>query len=269
MKLITWNINGYRAVSGQNPKTKYGEKIQKNTLFEFIEREEPDIICLQEIKADENQINEELRNPLGYISVYNTATSKKGYSGVAVFAKNQPKEIKKGIGIERFDVEGRVIEMVFDEFTLFNIYFPKGYADNDRLDFKLDFYDAITDIFSSKISAGESIIVAGDYNTAHKEIDLARPKENINTSGFIPVEREKLDKFVEIGLVDAFRLFESGNGHYTWWSQRGRAKENNIGWRLDYFFVSSDLKNKILSVKQYPEQDGSDHCPVSMVIDFS
>jgi len=268
MKFITWNINGYRAVSGQNPKTKYGEKIQKNTLFDFIKQENPDIICLQEIKADLEQIKEELRTPPGYESYYNCATSKKGYSGVAVFSKKKPSKITNGIGIERFDVEGRVIEAKYESFTMFNIYFPKGYAENERLDYKLDFYDSVSEIFAKKIASGESIIVTGDFNTAHKEIDLARPKENINTSGFIPIERQKLDKFVEIGLIDSFREFEKENGHYTWWSQRGRARENNIGWRLDYFFVSADLKNKLTSVKILPGQDGSDHCPVVMQISF-
>ena len=268
MKIITWNVNGYRAISGQNPKTKYGKKIQKNTIFEYVENENPDLLCMQEIKASEDQINEELRNPEGYGSVYNTSQGKKGYSGVGVFYKTKPLEIIKGTGIEKFDAEGRVLELKYENFTLFNIYFPKGYADNERLDFKLEFYDEMLKIFRKKVDDGESVIVTGDYNTAHKEIDLARPKENVNTSGFIPVEREKLDKLVDIGFTDAFREFESENGHYTWWSQRGRARENNVGWRLDYFFISNDLKDKLVNVIQQPAQEGSDHCPVVMEINL-
>ncbi len=268
MKIITWNVNGYRAISGQNPKTKYGKKIQKNTIFEYVENENPDILCMQEIKASEDQIKEELRTPSGYDSVYNTSQAKKGYSGVGVFYKSKPLDIIKGIGIEKFDAEGRVLELKYENFTLFNIYFPKGYADHERLDFKLDFYDEMLKIFKKKVDEGESVIVTGDYNTAHKEIDLARPKENVKTSGFIPVEREKLDKLADIGFTDAFREFVSENGHYTWWSQRGRARENNVGWRLDYFFVSNDLKDKLVNVTQQPKQEGSDHCPVVMEINL-
>ena len=263
-KIVSWNINGYRSITGQNPSRRYDKITNNNTLFEYIEREKPDILCLQETKANEEQIDSELRTPEGYHSIYNSAKNKKGYSGVALFTKIKPKNVLFGFGEKRFDDEGRIIVAEFDDFFLLNIYFPKGYVDHERLYYKLDFHDYIYDYLKSL--NGKNIIVSGDYNTAHKEIDLARPKQNTGTSGFLPEERKKLDELIEMGYVDTFRLFTKEGGHYTWWSQRGRARENNVGWRIDYHFVSNPLKNKVKNSYHQPEQTGSDHCPIVLEI---
>ncbi|MFW6276853.1 MAG: exodeoxyribonuclease III, partial [Bacteroidota bacterium] len=244
MKIISWNINGYRSVSGQNPSRKYDKITKENKLFEYIEKESPDILCMQEIKADVEQIKPELLCPEGYHSFYNPAKSKKGYSGVAVFSREKPRSVKMGLGIDRFDIEGRILELDFEDFIIFNIYFPKGYADSDRLEYKLDFYDALFEYTEKLKKQGKKLIISGDYNTAHKEIDLARPKQNVGTSGFMPVERLKLDRLADNGYIDTFRAVVSEGGHYTWWSQRGRARENNVGWRIDYVFVTKGLRRK-------------------------
>ncbi|MBM2816713.1 MAG: Exodeoxyribonuclease [Ignavibacteria bacterium] len=262
MKLISWNINGYRAVTGQNASRRYDVVEKKNKLFAYLEAEKPDLICLQEIKGELDKINPELQTPPGYESHYHICRSKKGYSGVAVFTKLKPKRVITEFGIERFDIEGRFIRLDFDDFTLLNIYFPKGYTDNERLDYKLEFYDAIYDYLKTLKKKTKNIIISGDYNTAHKEIDLARPKDNVNISGFLEVERIKMDWLPENGFVDAFRLFNSEGGHYSWWSQRGQARANNVGWRIDYHFISGGLKKSAKNCYMQPDVLGSDHCPV-------
>lgn len=262
MKIISWNINGYRAITGQNPSRRYDKVVKENKLFKFIDKERPDIICLQEIKASPEQIDENLRVPEGYYGYYNSCQIKKGYSGVAVFTKNKPKNVNYNFGIEKFDVEGRFLELDFEDFLLYNIYFPKGYTDDERLDYKLEFYDSFFKYCENKRKIKKNIIISGDYNTAHKEIDLARPEENINTSGFLISEREKIDYIIELGYLDSFRLFTKDSGHYTWWSQRGRARENNIGWRIDYHFVTDSFKNQVKKSYHLPFELGSDHCPI-------
>lgn len=266
MKIITWNINGYRAITGQNPSIRYNKISQKNKLFDFIYKENPDIICLQETKASIEQINEELRQPENYLAYYHSCSKKKGYSGVVSFTKVKPNKVNFNLGIEMFDTEGRLVELHFDDFILLNIYFPKGYTDNERLDYKLEFYDAIYKHIDKLVAINKNIIISGDYNTAHFPIDLARPEENENTSGFLKVEREKLDELVKKGFIDCFRLFTKENGNYTWWSQRGRSRENNIGWRIDYHFCTISLKNRLIYCNLMPEIPGSDHCPV--VLEF-
>jgi exodeoxyribonuclease-3 len=265
MLITTWNINGYRSIAGQNPSKRYDTVTKENKLFAYIESEKPDILCMQETKASLDQIDEALRTPEGYFSFYNDCKVKKGYSGVAMFSKIEPKSVKYGIGIPRFDDEGRILEADFGDFTLFNIYFPKGYADDaERLGFKLEFYDALFEYIDKLREKQPYIIVAGDYNTAHKEIDLARPKENTGTSGFLPVEREKLDQLVKNGYVDALRQVSDKGEIYSWWSQRGQARRNNIGWRIDYHFVTKEMAKSIKSVEYQMQQQGSDHCPVAM-----
>lgn len=266
MKIVSWNINGYRSITGQNPSTRYGVKSSKNKLFDYIQKENPDIICLQETKASVEQINKELLCPHGYYYYYNSCKVKKGYSGVAVFTKFEPKELNFGFGNPLFDDEGRILELTFNEFTLLNIYFPKGYTEHERLDYKLAFYDYLFHYIDK--NKNRSFIISGDYNTAHNEIDLARPNENINTSGFIPIEREKLDILVEKGYIDALRIFNKESGHYTWWSQRGRARENNVGWRIDYHFVHNSIAKLIVKAYHQPNQMGSDHCPVVLEIEL-
>jgi len=268
MKIVTWNINGYRSVTGQNPSKRYDKVSNDNKLFAYITQEQPDIICLQETKADESQINEELRAPEGYFSYYNSCKETKGYSGVVTFTKVKPKKVNMELGEKRFDDEGRLIELEFEKFTHFNIYFPKGYAESERLTYKLEFYDKLFEHIKKPKNKKKKIIISGDLNTAHKEIDLARPGENIMTSGFMPVERVKLDWMVENGFIDTFREFIKENGHYSWWSQRGRARDHNVGWRIDYHFISDNLKANLVNTYYQPLVMGSDHCPVVLELNI-
>ena len=208
--LISWNVNGIRAA-------------QKKGILEWLEKESPDILCVQETKAHIEQLNKELINPNGYKSFWSSG-EKKGYSGVATFTKNEPKKIERGFGIKKYDCEGRILITEYDDFILFNIYFPNGQRDSERLNYKLGFYDEFLKYIDDLKEKGKKIIICGDVNTAHKEIDLARPKENINTSGFLPIERKWMDKLVEHGYIDTFREFNKDTGHYTYWDQITRAR---------------------------------------------
>ncbi|MFP4527943.1 MAG: exodeoxyribonuclease III [Candidatus Kapaibacterium sp.] len=268
MKIVTWNINGIRSVIGQTKSTRRGKVTQENRLFEYIDDEKPDILCLQETKATLDQIDEDLRYPPGYEGYYHSSRSKKGYSGVVTYSKNKAEEVIFELGIERFDREGRLCETDFGDFVLLNVYFPKGYAEQERLQYKLGFYDALFDHAEKHRNNGREIIISGDYNTAHKEIDLARPKENQATSGFLPEEREKFDEILDRGYIDAFREFIDEGGHYTWWSQRGRARENNVGWRIDYHLVTKGIAGKMKDCYIRPDVMGSDHCPVVLELDL-
>ncbi|MFC2130755.1 exodeoxyribonuclease III [Bacteroidota bacterium] len=266
MKIITWNINGYRSITGQNPSKRYNKVSRENQLFKYIKKEKPDIICLQETKASIEQINEDLQYPFKYFGYYNSCETKKGYSGVVTFSKSEPKKVNYKLGIKKFDEEGRVVETHFKDFILLNIYFPKGYAASERLDFKLEFYDIIIGYCKKLKKINKNIIICGDFNTAHHPIDLARPEQNHGTSGFMPIEREKLDLLINNGYLDTFRHFVKDTGHYTWWSQRGRARENNVGWRIDYHFVTENMVKRIKKAYQQPDMMGSDHCPVVLVL---
>lgn len=262
MKIISWNINGIRAV-------------HKKGFMDFLASESPDILGLQEVRADEEQIDDDKRIPEGYFAFYNPCRSRKGYSGVAIYTKRKPLSVTSGFGVERFDVEGRIIQADFDDFVLINGYFPKAYSDREakgderkrvRLPYKLEFYDALYRHIAELQSAGRNVILCGDYNTAHHAVDLARPKENTQTSGFLDIEREKLDVLSAMGFSDAFRLFESEGGHYSWWSQQSGARERNVGWRIDYHFVSQKLLPRVQSAKHLKDVYGSDHCPVVLEI---
>ena len=250
MKLISWNVNGLRSVT-------------KKGFPEWLEKEKPDILCLQETKIDAAQLTPELRDKKHYKSFF-THAEKKGYSGVAIYTRHEPKEVKEGLGIARFDREGRVLEADFGDFILFNIYFPNGKASEERLQFKLDFYQAFYDHACKLIAKGKKIIVTGDFNTAHRAIDLARPKDNENVSGFMPVEREWLDKYIEAGFADTFRLFNNEPDHYSWWHVITNARARNVGWRIDYFFATNNLKNMLKHATIEPQILGSDHCPVTL-----
>ncbi|MBN2187039.1 MAG: exodeoxyribonuclease III [Dehalococcoidia bacterium] len=250
IEILCWNVNGVRAV-------------EKKGFLEWLNRESPDILCLQETKAQPDQISPELEQPPGYYAHWNFP-ERKGYSGVATFTKEKPIKVENGFGIEQFDVEGRVISTQYPQFTLFNIYFPNGKMSEERLKYKMGFYDAFLDFVDDLKAKGEKLIICGDFNTAHKEIDLARPKENEAISGFLPVEREWMDKFVAHGFIDTFRYFNNEPNHYTWWSVRTRARERNIGWRLDYFFVSEDLIGSVTETSISSNVMGSDHCPVGV-----
>lgn len=263
MKIISWNINGYRSVTGQNPKTKFGKKIyDQNDFFPYVEKEDPDVICIQETKSDQEQVREDLLAPPGYHYAYHSCRVKKGYSGVATFSKQKPTEKITDFSIPKFDHEGRFIETDFGDFSVLNIYFPNGTSGYHRVEYKLEFYDALFAYTQERRKKQPNLIICGDYNTAHKEIDLARPKENESTSGFLPEERVKLDEIVKMGYVDSFREFNKDGNNYTWWSQRGRARENNVGWRIDYHMVTEELMKDVKNSYHQPNEMGSDHCPI-------
>ena len=253
MKLISWNVNGIRAAD-------------KKGLFEWFKKESPDILCLQEIKAQPEQVPPHLKNTPGYNVFWNPA-EQKGYSGVAIFTKEKPLAINKGFGIEKFDEEGRTLITEFSSFTLFNIYFPNGKKNQERLDYKLDFYDTFLGYADNLKAEGKNIVICGDFNTAHKEIDLARPKENSNISGFLPVERAWIDTFIDHGYVDTFRHFNKKPDQYSWWDMKSRARERNVGWRIDYFFVSKEFISNVKKAFILQDVMGSDHCPIGIELE--
>lgn len=247
---FSWNVNGLRAA-------------YRKGFMDWFLRANPDVLCLQETKADFEQLPNELQTVKGYHTYYSSA-QRKGYSGVALFSKNEPSNLTKGFGIKKYDVEGRVIQAEFDDYTLLNVYFPNGGASEERLRYKMDFYNDFLKHIDKLRAKGHSIIFCGDVNTAHREIDLARPKQNETNTGFLPIERAWIDDVLEHGYLDTFRLFESGGEHYSWWDYKTRARERNIGWRLDYFFASDDLNSKIKSAYILSDVLGSDHCPVAL-----
>lgn len=235
--------------------------------MDWLAKESPDILCVQETKALPSQLPPELLHPKGYEAHWNSA-ERLGYSGVATFTKIKPSAVRRGLGIPRFDIEGRVLETEYPEFILFNIYFPNGKMNSDRLQYKMDFYEACLEYFVKLKKKGKRLVVCGDYNTAHQPIDLARPKENEGTSGFLPIERAWMDKLVAAGFIDTFRVFNAEPGNYTWWDTISRARERNVGWRIDYHFISDDLKPNLSDATILPEVMGSDHCPVGLLLNF-
>ena len=253
MRLISWNVNGIRAVH------------KKGLFLGWIEEEQPDVLCLQETKAHESQLPEALTKVEGYSSWFSTP-ERKGYSGVALYTKEEPRSVSFGLGVERFDNEGRTVVADFDDFVLLGIYFPNGKRSAERLRYKMEFYDAFLDYVENLRREGRNVVVCGDVNTAHKEIDLARPKENEKISGFLPEERAWMDTFLERGYVDTFRQFHQEPGNYSWWDTMTRARERNVGWRIDYFFTDADLASSLTDGFILPDVMGSDHCPVGIEI---
>ena len=250
IEILCWNVNGIRAV-------------ERKGFLNWLSQKSPDILCLQETKAQPGQISPEVQQPPGYYTYWNFP-QRKGYSGVATFSKEEPISVENGFGIKQFDVEGRVVITKYPQFTLFNIYFPNGKMSQERLRYKMDFYDAFLDFINPIKARDENLVICGDFNTAHKEIDLARPKENENISGFLPMERAWMDKFVAHGFIDTFRYFNKEPNHYTWWSLRTRGRERNIGWRLDYMFVTENLLDLVTEASILSQVIGSDHCPVGI-----
>ncbi|MFZ5979422.1 MAG: exodeoxyribonuclease III, partial [Candidatus Zixiibacteriota bacterium] len=239
--------------------------IHKKGFLGWFHDMKPDIMCLQETKAQPEQLPEELRKIDGY-HVYYCAAERKGYSGVALYSSIKPLKVTNGLGIERFDSEGRTIMAEYENFILFNIYYPNGKASKERLQYKLDFYDAFLVAADRLLKQKKNLVICGDVNTAHKEIDLARPKENVKVSGFLPEERAWMDKFFEHGFVDTLRVFDDRAEQYTWWDMKSRARERNIGWRIDYFFISESLRKNLKAGFILPEITGSDHCPIGIEI---
>jgi len=253
-KLISWNVNGIRAAA-------------KKGLLDFISSESPDILCIQETKANEDQLDSTIRHPKGYYSYFSSA-EKKGYSGVAVFTKQEPISVETGFGVPEFDSEGRILILKYPDFFLFNIYFPNGKASKERLDYKMRFYEECLNQVKKLHKEGGNVIICGDVNTAHKEIDLARPKENSKGSGFLPIEREWIDRLLDCGFIDTFRIFTKEPGYYSWWDLKTRARDRNVGWRIDYFFANDEVEKNIQNAAIMSQIYGSDHCPVMLEVDL-
>ena len=250
MKLYSWNVNGFRAVLNKG-------------YWEWFRRADADVVGLQEIKATPDQLADEDRRVSGYLDYWNPSRTRKGYSGVACFSKREPLTVAEELPDERFHGEGRVLRLDFPEFHYFNIYFPNGQMSRERLDYKLGFYDAFLD-HAQELRRSKPIVVCGDFNTAHREIDLKNPKANAETSGFLPIERAWIDSFIAAGYVDTFRMFNDQPDQYSWWTYRFGARSRNAGWRIDYFFVSEELKPNVRRAWIEPEVLGSDHCPVGL-----
>ena len=257
IKLISWNVNGLRAV------------VKKN-YFDIFKQLDADIFALQETKLQEPQLTEEMKHIDGCEAHWSHASVKKGYSGVGTYARVKPKSIKYGIGMPKFDDEGRILEMDFDDFVFFNVYFPNGQMSEERLQYKLDFFEAFFDYTDELKDQGRSLVITGDYNIAHNEIDLKNPKANEKTSGFLRIERDWLDRLIENGYVDTFRHFHPDTVKYSWWTYRFKARDRNVGWRIDYFFVTQDIIDRGWIKKAFINNDifGSDHCPIGLVMEI-
>jgi len=253
-QLFSWNVNGIRATINKG-------------FWTWFEAQQADVVGLQETKISAHQLLDDMTQRPGYHSYWSHA-EKAGYSGTATFTKQKPLSVSYALGVPELDCEGRTVITEFPEFTLYNIYYPNGQRGDDRLQYKLRFYDALLDHANNQRAQGKKLVLCGDFNTAHKPIDLARPKANENVSGFLPIERAWMDKFVAAGYIDTFREFCDEPDQYSWWNMRARARERNVGWRIDYFFVSDNLKSNLVGANIHPDVMGSDHCPVSLILEF-
>lgn len=248
LNILSWNVNGLRAVAEKG-------------FSQWLVKVSPDILCLQETKAHPEQLNPGLAYPEGYKSFWNNPR-RRGYAGVAIFTKKEPVKVWKDFCEDGFDTEGRALIAEYKDFILINVYFPNGRMSPERLSYKMDFYSRFLDHLDGM--KGKDIIVCGDVNTAHTEIDLARPKENAMLSGFLPEERAWIDKFISHGYVDTFRQFNKEGGNYTYWDYKTAARTRNAGWRIDYFFVTKRLLPRVKKAFIMPDVMGSDHCPVGI-----
>lgn len=254
MRIFSWNVNGIRSC------------VNKGAFQSFLDDQNPDIVCLQEIKANVEDLPEEVRDPRGYHTVWISA-EKKGYSGVALLTKVKPQLVLEGLGNPKFDCEGRTVIAQYETFFLIGSYFPNGKRDEYRLQYKLEYYDAVFEYADKLRADGHNVIICGDYNTAHKEIDLARPDENEDVSGFLPIERAWIDRIVARGYVDTFRAFNPDPDQYSWWSFRSGARRRNVGWRIDYLFANKEFMPKVKEAMICQHIMGSDHCPVGLVLE--
>ncbi|MCF0225982.1 MAG: exodeoxyribonuclease III [Methanobrevibacter sp.] len=255
VKIASWNVNGIRAVN------------KKQDFWDWFNSNPGDIINLQEIRANIEDIPDKLYDVDGFNSFFTTAV-KKGYSGVATYSKFKPANVFHGIGDKQLDDEGRVLRADFDDFTLMNIYFPNSGNKGSKLDKKIKFCNLLTNYVLDLKDEGKSIVICGDVNIAHEPIDLKNPDKNQGNSGFLPAERDWLTEFLDLGFIDTFRYLHPEEEKYSWWSYRYHARSKGIGWRLDYFLVSKDLKSKILSATIEDNIMGSDHCPVILELDL-
>ena len=254
IKVISYNVNGVRAA-------------MKKGLVNWLKDENPDIVCLQEIKALENQVNVSLFESIGFKYNYWFSAQKKGYSGVAILSKNKPKHVEYGTGIIQMDNEGRNIRLDFDNFSVMSLYLPSG-TNLDRLEFKLNYMSEFLDYVISLKKNIKNLIICGDYNICHHEIDIHNPIRNKNTSGFLPEERNWITEFLKMGFVDSFREINKSPNQYTWWSYRANARAKNLGWRIDYHVISEELNTSLNGAKILSKAIHSDHCPILIDIDF-
>lgn len=248
MKILSWNVNGIRAV-------------YKKNFLEWLKHSRADIVCLQETKAQPEQLPFDLTQPGKYFSYFNSA-AKKGYGGVAVYTQEKPSRIEFNLGFKRFDQEGRFLKLDFPNFSLIDLYLPHGGRKKENYGYKLGVYDWL--IRYLRKQKNKEIILIGDFNVAHQEIDLARPKDNFQNTMFTPQERKQIERIIKLGLTDSFRKFNQENGHYTWWPYFREGRERNLGWRIDYAFVSKSLVPKLKDAFILFEVKGSDHCPIGI-----
>ncbi len=254
MKFISWNVNGIRA-------------LHKKGQWDWLLTQKADIFCLQETKANPDQLPDEVRNPAGYHSFFDFPKEKKGYSGVAIYSKVKPEKVEYEMGVDVLDREGRLVTVYFKDFVFINVYFPNGGGGPVRLEYKLEFYKEFLKYINKLRKKGHNIIFCGDINTAHTEIDLARPKQNEENTGFLPIERAWIDDVVKNGFVDVFRYFyPEKKDAYTYWDMKTSARERNVGWRIDYFFVSSEIISEVQSMDIFDQVYGSDHCPIVLYL---
>lgn len=253
MKIASYNVNGIRAALNKG-------------FISWLQVADPDVICIQETKAHKEQLDLEVFEKAGYPYHYWFSAQKKGYSGVAILSKIEPNKVAYGTGMESMDFEGRNLRVDFDDFSVMSLYLPSG-TNDDRLDFKLTYMDQFQEYVNSLKQEIPNLIISGDYNICHTEIDIHNPVQNKNTSGFLPVEREWLGSFIDNGFIDSFRFLNKEPHNYTWWSYRANARNNNKGWRIDYHMVSEPLKDRIKRAYILPEAKHSDHCPIVVEIE--
>ena len=253
LRLLSWNVNGLRAV-------------HRKGFLQWFSGERPDILCLQETKISEEQLSPDYREIEGYDSYFSCA-ERKGYSGVAIFTNTPPVTVESQFDADILANEGRILKADSGRFTLFNVYFPNGRSSAERLKYNMDFYDAFLELVDRLVQQGKNVVICGDVNTAHKEIDLARPKANEKTSGFLAEERAWVDKLLDHGYVDTLRMFNQEPGQYSYWDQMSKARERNVGWRIDYFFVNQAFAPQVKAGFILPDVMGSDHCPVGIEIE--
>jgi len=257
VRIVSWNVNGLRSA-------------HKKGFLEWLAAEKADVVGVQEVRARQEQLPEEVRTPEGWRSTHIVSAKRPGYSGVGLFSRKTPDDVVSVLGVEEMDMEGRLQVARFGRLTVVNCYFPNGNGkerDNSRVPFKLAFYRRLYELLEKGLRDGERIVVMGDFNTAHQEIDLARPRDNRDTSGFLLEEREEFRRWLDAGWVDTFRHFEKGGGHYSWWSQRFGVRARNVGWRLDYVLASPGAMPYVKRAAIHPLVLGSDHCPVSVDLD--
>lgn len=252
--IFSYNLNGIRAAL-------------RKGFYDWFKAQMPDVLCIQETKAQGHQIEKQLFEQLGY-HCYSFSAQKKGYSGVALFSKEKPLALKTGIGIEKYDAEGRLILAEFENFTLVNAYHPSGTTGGPRQDFKMQWLADFRQFIDSIKDEHPELVVSGDFNICHKPIDINHPERHKKSSGFLPEERQWFSEFLDGGFIDSFRYFNSAPNHYSWWSYRAQSREKNLGWRIDYHLVSQSLEAQLRGAKIHTDAYHSDHCPIEVILNL-